>query len=93
MTIGIVCEPPSANEIIVGGSQRSWKHLASTDEPAIEFLLNAIMSPLRLAELRELDQRRDLGLEYSKIRSAGAGVKVSLCIGSLSRGKAIVSFC
>ena len=51
------------------------------------------MPPLRLAELREFDQRRDLGLEYSKIRSAGAGVKISLLEGSVRCSKAILGFC
>jgi hypothetical protein len=72
---------PFANEIIVDSTQRSRKNLASLNEPMVEFCLDTLMSPLRLAELREFDQRRDFGLEYGKIRSASAGVKNPLAYG------------
>src|SRR5262245_57341643 len=92
MLIGIVCETPSANEIIVDGPQRSGKQFTRTDEPAVEFLLNTIMPPLTLAELCQLDQRRDLSLEHGKICPTGTGVKVPLFIGALSRAKAFPCF-
>jgi hypothetical protein len=92
MLICIVCETPSANEIIVDGPQRSRKQLAHTDEPAVEFLLNTIMPPLVLAELRQLDQSRNLSLENGKICSTGTGVKVPLFIGALSCAKAVSRF-
>jgi|SRR5882724_1448785 len=92
MLICIICETPSANEIIVDGPQRSRKQLARTDEPTVEFLLNTIMPPLVLAELCQLDQRRDLSLQNGKICTTGAGVKIPLSIGMLSCAKAILGF-
>jgi len=77
----------------MNGSQRSGKQLASVDEPPIELCWDTIMPPLLLAELCELDQRRDLSLKHGKIGATGAGVKVPLYIGALSCTKAAPSFC
>jgi hypothetical protein len=92
MLICIVREAPSANKIIVDGPQQSRKQLARTDESAVEFLLNAIMPPLLLAELCELDQSCDLSLQNGKICPTGTGVKIYLSIGTLSCAKAILGF-
>ena len=84
---------PFANKIIVDSTQRRRKNLASLNEPMVEFCLDTLVSPLFLAKLREVDQRRDFGLEYRKIRAAGAGVKVALRRGGLGRGEAMFGFC
>jgi hypothetical protein len=63
MLICIICQTPSANEIIVDGSQGRRKQLARTNEPAVKFLLDTLMTLLLLAELGQLDQSHDLSLE------------------------------
>src|SRR2546430_11619561 len=84
---------PDTHKVIVDRSQGSREQLTGLDEPPVELRLDTIMPPLRLAELCQFDQSRDLSLEHGKIRSTGAGVKVSLCMGALSRAKALPSFC
>jgi hypothetical protein len=91
--VGIVRRMSSANEIIVDRPQGSREDLASLDEPLVEFCLDTLMPPFFLAEICELDQSCALSLEHGKIGSAGAGVKIPLFIGMLSRAKAILSFC
>jgi hypothetical protein len=83
---------PDTHKVIVGRSQGSREQLTGKDEPPVELRLDTIMPPLRLAELCQFDQSRDLSLEHGKIRSTGAGVKVSLFICALSRSKAVSGF-
>jgi hypothetical protein len=59
----------------------------------VELLLDTIMSPLILAELRQLNESCDLSLEHSKIGPTGTGIKIPLFMGALSRPKAVLSFC
>lgn len=84
---------PDSHQVIVGRSQGSREQLTGKDESPVELGLDTIMPPLRLAELCELDQGRDLSLEYSKIGTTGTGVKIPLLIGMLSCAKAIFGFC
>jgi hypothetical protein len=77
MLIGIVRSMSSANEIIMDRPQGSRKDLASLDEPSVELCLDTLMPPFFLAQLCQLDRRRDLSLENGKICPTGTGVKVS----------------
>ena len=83
----------SANEIIMDRPQGSRKDLTSLDEPPVKLCLDALMPSFFLVEICELDERSDLSLQNGKICATGTGVKVSLFIGSLSRAKAVLSFC
>jgi len=82
---------PDTHKVIVGRSQGSREQLTGKDEPPVELRLDTIMPPLRLAELCQFDQSRDLRLEHSKICATGTGVKIPLGIGALSRPKAVPS--
>jgi hypothetical protein len=84
---------PLTNEIIVGGLQRNREELASTDESAVAFLLNTVMSPTRLTELGELDEGSNLPLEYGKIGATSTGVVVPLGIGTLCYAQSVSGLC
>ena len=84
MLIRLIRYVPSANKNIMDGTQGSGKHLASQDESAVTFFLNAIVSPAVLAERRQCDESGNLPTENSEIHSACTGVVVPLCIGMLS---------
>ena len=75
------------------GLQRNREELASTNESAVEFLLNTVMSPTRLTELGELDEGSNLPLEYGKIGTTGTGVVVPLGIGTLCGAQSISGLC
>ena len=82
--ISVVRYMPSANEIVMNGTQGSREQLASTDESAVELSLHAIVSPTVLAECCPFDESSNLPVENSEIRPACTGVVVPLGIGMLS---------
>jgi hypothetical protein len=89
----VVRNVPSANEIIMDGLQRGWKHFARADELTIEFLLDTIMSPAVLAACCQLDEGGNLSMENGEICTTGTGIAISLGIGALRCMQIIFGLC